>query len=720
MKYFLFLLITFNSLFLFSQEKERLKVGLALSGGGAKGLAHISVLKVLEDAGIRFDYITGTSMGSIVGGLYAIGYSADTIQQITNSIIWDKVIKDDIDRKDLSIEEKNNYDKYIVSLPIKDSKIHLPKGMHEGQRISMLLSDLTKSVHNVSDFNQFQIPFACISANIETGKAEVFNSGFLADAMRASMAIPTIFTPVEINDNLYVDGGLINNFPVEELKRMGADIIIGVDVQSPFFKKSEITSPVHVLSQASKILRSEANIKARKQCDILIRPNVKKYSVLEFDEYESILEKGKSAGEEALNDIIYLFDSLNIPLAKSPINRLRNSGDSICIDTIIVKGVDVKDQKGLIRRFLKFKKGEFISYHKIQKSINQAYGSINYDKIIYQIKSIEEQTALILTVKKKNVNEIKVGIHYDPDLRTGLLLNYTANNLFNRRLRLQSDIVVSENPRATAKLIFNRSGFLSAEASINFMRFNLKYFENNDAVLSYGTSYYSGVFSLFSNIYNNLRIGGSTELVHTNFSTDISPFDIEDEGQNFLNIVGQIEFDSWDKTYYPTKGMVLKAYGRVINEFDQNTALSINGRYEPLFQVNKRISIQPKLFTGIMWQSSDPIWYYYKVGGPFQWHNSSFAPFIGYQFSQIMNGAYAIVRLDLQYEFVKNHYLIFKSNILKDDETPESLLDVYDYSAQYGYGLTYGYNSLLGPIELSASYNDQKELLFYFNLGFWF
>ena len=719
MKKILILILIFQSLFIFSQEKESIKIGLALSGGGAKGLAHIGVIKVLEDAGVRFDYITGTSMGSIIGGLYAIGYSADSIEVIIKAMDWDYIINDKIERKELSIGEKSNYEKYILTLPVKGTKVYLPKGMHEGQNISLQLSNLTKPVHNINDFNKFEIPFACVVANIETGKSELLNSGFLAEAMRASMAIPTIFSPVEINNNLYVDGGLLNNFPVIELKEMGADIVIGIDVQSPFFTKEEITSPIQVLGQAGKILRSEANKKAREECNILIKPDVTQYAVMEFEAYEDILEKGKISARIALPEILQLFDSLNIPLSKQRKINLIQKKDSIQIDSIVVEGVDGKERKRIVKNF-KIKIGATISYKRIQDGINNTYGSLNYDKVVYKIQSKDQKTILLISVKRKVVNDIKVGVHYDPDLKTGLLLNYTANDFLLKGFRFQFDGVLSENPRATAKLTFNSRGILNPEIEFDFMHQNLKYYEGSDAIISYDNNLFSGNCYLYSNIYNNFRIGGGVELVHTQFNTNTSALEIDDFYQSFINIAGRLDFDSWNKTYYPTKGMVLRAKVLLINEEESDLILSINGRYEPLFQVHPRLSIQPKLLTGLMWENSNALWYEYKIGGQFPWVNSVFIPFIGYQFTQVMNNAYAIARIDIQYEFIKNHYLVAKSNILKDDINPERLADMKEYIPKYGYGITYGYNSVVGPIELSASYNDQLDFILYFNLGFWF
>ena len=211
----LFLLAFFT--LVFAQAKvERPKVGLVLSGGGAKGMAHIGVIKAMEEAGLYPDYITGTSMGSIIGALYAIGYSADEIKEIALGIKWENVLTNDIPLDKVAFEEKLFYGRYFIELPIKDKKIGLPQGLIEGQELTMFLNKITRPAHGITDFHKLPIPFECVAADIETGKSVVLKSGSLPLAMRASMSIPTFFTPTTIDSTLFVDGGLLRNFPVQE------------------------------------------------------------------------------------------------------------------------------------------------------------------------------------------------------------------------------------------------------------------------------------------------------------------------------------------------------------------------------------------------------------------------------------------------------------------------------------------------------------------------
>jgi len=227
------ILILFTCVISFSQENLRPKIGLVLSGGGAKGFAHIGVLEVFEKEGIPIDYIAGTSIGSIIGGLYAIGYNSQQLKAFVTNQEWVHLLSDHISRDYKNIFEKYDQDRYLISFKLRtDEGISLPAGVVEGHNVINKLCELTAKYHEVRDFNEFPIPFACVAADIATGDEVVIRNGFLPEAIFASMSIPTIFAPSVIQDKLVVDGGIANNFPADVVKDMGADIIIGVDIQS--------------------------------------------------------------------------------------------------------------------------------------------------------------------------------------------------------------------------------------------------------------------------------------------------------------------------------------------------------------------------------------------------------------------------------------------------------------------------------------------------------
>jgi len=268
------------------QENKKPKIGLVLSGGGAKGLAHIGVLKVIDSLGIKIDYIGGTSMGAIIGGLYASGYTGNQLDSIFKNVDTEALIQDYVPRSSKSFYEKRNDEIYALTLPFDRFKIGLPKALSKGMYNYNLLSRLTKHVAHVKDFNQLPIPYFCIATNVETGKEVILNGGILPQVMIASGAIPSLYNPIEIDGNLLVDGGVVNNYPIEEIRRKGADIIIGVDVQDDLKAREDLKGATGVLVQITNFSMIEKMENKRKLTDIYLKPDIKNYSVLSLDSCE--------------------------------------------------------------------------------------------------------------------------------------------------------------------------------------------------------------------------------------------------------------------------------------------------------------------------------------------------------------------------------------------------------------------------------------------------
>src|SRR6516164_2786394 len=248
---FLFLLLSIPGLTQKDSTGHRPKIGLTLSGGGAKGLAHIGILQAIDSAGLKIDYITGTSMGSIIGSLYAVGYSGKDIEKISASMDWDLLLSNQSSLRTVSMEEKSEYDKYVVELHWVNHWFHLRPGVLEGQELWLKFAELYYPFHNIKDFSKFSIPFKCVATDVSTGEAVVLDTGEIVSAIRASMAIPSLFTAVEYNGRKLVDGGVSRNFPVRDAKEMGADILIGSNVASGLLEASKVTNAIQVLLQVA-------------------------------------------------------------------------------------------------------------------------------------------------------------------------------------------------------------------------------------------------------------------------------------------------------------------------------------------------------------------------------------------------------------------------------------------------------------------------------------
>ena len=249
---------------------QRPKIGLTLSGGGAKGLAHIGILKAIDSAGLKIDYITGTSMGSIMGALYSVGYSAVELEKIVGRLDWDILLSNSSSLRSLVMEEKEEYNKYAFELPWLNHRFQLPSGILESEELWLKFSELFFPVYNIKDFSKFSIPFKCIATDIVSGHGVIMDKGEIVTSIRSSMAIPSIFTAVESEGRRLVDGGVVRNFPVQDVKEMGADIIIGSNVSTGLLPKEKLTNAFQILLQIAFFRESESVKNEISLCDIYI------------------------------------------------------------------------------------------------------------------------------------------------------------------------------------------------------------------------------------------------------------------------------------------------------------------------------------------------------------------------------------------------------------------------------------------------------------------
>ena len=276
------LIVFFIGQFSFAQEEP--KIGLVLSGGGAKGLAHIGALKVIDSLGIHIDYVAGTSMGAIVGGLYAAGYSGKELDSIFKSINLTELIQDNVPRGAKTFYEKDDSERYTLSLPFDGFKVSFPEGISGGQNIYNEFVQLLYHAKDVKDFSQLPIPFLCMATNIETGKPILLDNGYLPSAILASGTLPSLFEPVELDGQVLIDGGVVNNYPLDEVKARGAAIVIGVDVQDALAKREDLSSATEILIQINNYRTVNAMVEKVEKTDVYIKPNIEEFSVIDFEQ----------------------------------------------------------------------------------------------------------------------------------------------------------------------------------------------------------------------------------------------------------------------------------------------------------------------------------------------------------------------------------------------------------------------------------------------------
>src|SRR5690606_10626553 len=432
MKHILIVLVFFVCTQVFSQETEKkdIKVGLVLSGGGAKGLAHIGVLKVIDSLGIKIDYIAGTSMGAIVGSLYASGYSGKEIDSLFNDVNFNDILNDNLPRAAKTFYERDNNEKYAFTLPFNNFKIKLPSALPRGQNTYGLLARLTLHVNTINDFGELPIPFFCIATDIETGKEVLLDRGNLAQAVMASGAFPSLFQPVIIGDQVLIDGGVVNNYPIDKLRSKGMDIIIGVDVQDGLMSREQLISAPDVLLQINNFRTINDMRDKVKKTDIYIQPDISNFSVVSFGELKNIVKSGTVATHnqiKALNDLSKVH----------PKNGKRMVIKTV--DSLTINSIDLSGEQDYTRAYvlgkLKLKTNEKISYDHFNKGVNNLIATNNFDSFLYELKPSDGMEGFDLSATLKESREttfLKFGIHYDDLYKSSALINLTKKRLLTK------------------------------------------------------------------------------------------------------------------------------------------------------------------------------------------------------------------------------------------------------------------------------------------------
>ncbi|HEV2479337.1 MAG TPA: patatin-like phospholipase family protein, partial [Puia sp.] len=410
---------------------QRPKIGVVLSGGGAKGLAHIGILKAIDSAGLKVDYITGTSMGSIIGGLYAIGYSADSIETITRHIDWDLLLSNQSSMRAMIMDEKGEYGKYDVELPWVNHWFRFSTGVIEGQELWLKFSELFRPVYNIKDFSHFSIPFKCIATDISTGEAVVLDTGEIVSALRASMAIPSVFTAVEYGGRKLVDGGVVRNFPVRDVRAMGADIVIGSDLSGPPKTPDQVTNALQVLLQVA-FFREAADTRAEVPlCTIYVHQPLDKYNMGNFGEANAIINEGIKEGRRLYPRLKALADSLNAIYGPQEIvkNRLP-SVYPVKVSAFTVKGLKNTSQ-GFFIQSMNLETNHYYSAADLSRMVRRAFGTRYYDRITYSLVPQPDGSSRIdFEVEENPLTFAKIGLNYNQFSGISAILNLTSRDFF--------------------------------------------------------------------------------------------------------------------------------------------------------------------------------------------------------------------------------------------------------------------------------------------------
>lgn len=731
------LIVSFS--FLQAQEikshKEDIKVGVVLSGGGAKGLAHVSVLRTLEDAGVRVDYIGGTSMGAIIGALYASGYNAKQLDSIIKSVDFFKVISNDLPRKAKPFYEKESGEKYALTLPVKNGKVGIPIAITEGQNVMNLLTRLTQHVNDIEDFNQLPVPFLCIGTDLETGKQKVFNSGFLPLVAKASGSFPTLLAPVEIDGKLYSDGGIVNNFPVDEVKAMGADVLIGVDIQDGLKKKEKLNSAPTILNQIVGFQMYQSIEEKRERVDLLIQPNMSKYNVVSFDEIDAIMKMG----EEASQKFIPKFKEIAILQQPKP----RRIIDFKKVERFHINRFEVEGNQNYTRAYvlgkLNLKRRDTTSYKSLLSSINNLYGTGNFENIQYKIEEEENGALIKFKVKETPIsNYFQIGAHYDDLYKTGILLNALTKHALFKNDVLSLDFVLGDHIRYNLNYFVDNGFYTSFGLKSRYNNFNadvrfdinninrirLEYEDFTNQI--YVQTVFNRRFAIGAGVEHK-RIKAFTETT-TTIENNLNA--VEDgrfyfDKSDYFNGISYIKYDSYDKPYFQRKGAFLDAefrwYWASTDYNDNFKAFSqLKGKLGFAHTFFKHLTLHFNSEAGITLGENDNRALDYILGGYGDNFVNNLIPFYGYDFGELSNNSFLKSALTVRYEFLPKNYFSATASYARVEEDVFDKGNLFD-NTKSGYMVGYGLDTFLGPIEINYTWSpDHNKNYWYFNVGYWF
>ncbi len=751
-----------------NNEKHRPKVGVVLGGGGAKGASHIGVLKYIEEMGIPVDYVAGTSMGSIIGGLYAMGYGPDEMAHLISNIQWDEYIGNSIDRVCLSKEMRDRRSTNVLNIPFGDGSLRkqaekkhllnqLPSAYVNNSSLVNLFNDLCVGYQEEMDFDDMPIPFACVATDLITGKEVVMRHGVVPTAMRASMAIPGVFAPVEMDEYMLVDGGLVNNFPADVLKEMGADIIIGVEVTN---ESKVLAENLKSLPQVMGRLLINATSAKRKEnrelCDVRIVPDITGFGMLSFtpDAIDTLVHRGYKRAEEYHDQLAaikqQLDDANGHPVGKrlqAP-RALNLLVDSVFISSISIHGVSDNESRWLIRKG-GLSVGNFYTNTDIEKTMSIYRGTGCFDEITYTIKEndslhihgqFSDAYDLSVNVKPAAPHVMGLGLRYDTEEGAAILLNFDLNEKRFGKSKFGVSAKLSYNPKLHLKYTYSRSSLANFNVSADYRNEHFRSIGFHDKYVN--LHYWQMKANAYITEFHLLNFSTSVGVSYIYTTYDKTSFeengydDYYFKNNTMLTPFVSLQYDNLDDFYFAKHGIMANLSSHYyFMPSTKEKYFDISYAFQAyITPAEGRFSIIPQMYgryIGRIFSNASSVQYYNlrnTFGGEIAGrHLDNQMPFIGLVSVEDLNEDHtSILRCDFRYNIYGKHYL----TALYNTSVPWGMLgtggmsftDIFSFM-NHGAGLKYSYNSLLGPISLTAHWvNHEHKNRFgaYFSFGYAF
>lgn len=718
---------------------QRPKIGLTLSGGGAKGYAQIGILQAIDSAGLQIDYLTGTSIGSIMGAMYATGYSGNQIDSIAKGLDWSVLMSGKPKYTDVGLDEKDEFGKYSLELPFDGLEMKLGTGLIESEEVWLQFSEIFFHVYDQPDFSKFNIPFKCIGTNLSNGDAIVFTSGDLVKALRSSMSLPSIFEAVDYDTAQVVDGGIVRNFPVSDVIEMGADYVIGVNLFSGLSHASELNSAMDVMYQITNYRDAYDLVKQKDNCDILIEPDLTGYSAGSFSSGEEILDVGYKLREKYYPIFKRLADSINsisqVPF--DPNNRLMNK-KTVIIDEIETVGLEkIRDEIVFAKANLNL--GVPVTAKELNKAFRRVYSTLNFKYAYYQLIPTEKGHAkMVMHLSEQYQSQLKIGFSYHTFTTPAVFLNYTTRNLIFDKSRSMAKIAISEDFKGLLehKQFFGKNLKSALNLSFTFLQQRINIYDHADVSAQYKTSNvnFAAKYQYFFSQYSGLE--AVFALRYSQFSPNISSTIRIDGYNKDLQGLLNYQINTLNRPFLPTSGVDAEFTTSIQfsrKYFVENlssdsttidTSLFVTPK-DPMFRayfcinsyksVGRKTTILTNIQGGALSVLSNYENYYldnFLIGGSQKLYKNQFI-FAGYQDVQLAATSFASGLIGIQYNVWGELYLLGKANIgVYNFISNSGFTNDIDKKIISGFSGTLAYNLSALPFEFSWGYSPEVNKVF--------
>lgn len=753
---------------------RRPRVGVALGGGGAKGAAHIGVLKYLEEMHIPVDYVVGTSMGSIIGGLYSMGYSADELADLIGSLDWSLYMRNSVDRRNVYNSKKRQSSTFVLSVPFGFGGINrkleqlgnvgsqrrsllstLPSSFVGGNHLVNLFNNLSLGYQDSISFDSLPIPFACVATDLLTGDSAIIRHGSFATAIRSSMAIPGVFSPVSRDGRLLVDGGLVNNFPVDVCRDMGADIVIGIEVAQELDKtEAELQSLPQLLMQLMNVVIKGDRLKNQQMCDLYIHPDVSGYNMLSFshEAIDTLVARGYADASrfhdqfQAIHDRVNPLDTVRQHFNGPAANNL--VFDSVCLAGVVLNGLPESEARWLQDR-IAVPLNRPVSGSDIEDVVGKIYGTGCYSDVTYFLRPVSTEGnanctfpnaesydwyEIIFDIVHSEPHNFSVGFRYDLEESAAIAFGINLNQ--NKLSGFRSDFYIrlSYNPQVSLDLSCGIRNFGTIHLGAQAVERSLNVFDPvvSSALVSFNKYNVWISFSEFHSRFFSISVKGDYMFDHVfqllgDKAQSYAGY-FENYDYSSLGLALRCEYDNRDDSYFPTLGSELSvdvdwrmpaplgshvisdSYGDLLLMASTNIATP-----------RKKFIVTPQLYSRLLVGENPFPLYYNVVGGDiagrFVPHQ---LPYIGVKSPIVVGDAAAILRCDFRWNFYGKHNIIAIVNAIRSTDKVYGFLSKNsDDFNDCAFALRYAYQSLIGPIMFDVQYSLHFQKYFvYGSVGF--